>query len=339
MNNLFSANITVSRVVAILQLPLAPCITRHHRASLPAFSSAQLAIDIVSCTTPNRSLRVPFALQLQRGCSAIVCGRVGCGKSTLLHIIAGECDIATSSCISVFGRVLFVPQEPQLFKGSIKDNICLGQDCDEARLHRAIYDVCLAEDLGTFEFGLQTDVGSKGCSLSGGQRARVSLARVLYHVADNDVLVLDDVFAALDEQTFKQIVKRMFSASSIPESVAVVLTCARGLSFPRPLCSICVCDGTVSLQSTPQTTVDDSNTASCLPSLPLSSLHSPVSCRTEADSTTLKSLLEQLQRDSQLPEHSLAQNCGSSSAAEASRQLIPGSEKSTQLVDWSNLAV
>ena len=108
MNNLFSANITVARVVAVLMLPLAPCVSRHPVSSPSSASSTLPAISISSCTTPSRSFRLPFALQLPRGCSAIVSGRVGCGKSTLLNIIAGECDIGARATCAVAGRTLLV---------------------------------------------------------------------------------------------------------------------------------------------------------------------------------------------------------------------------------------
>lgn len=339
MNNLFSANITVARVVAILRLPLAPCITRSNSYSKSECSPAHAAINIASCTTPNRSIRSPFALQLQRGGIAVVSGRVGCGKSTLLQIIAGECDISASSSSIVSGRTLFVPQEPQLFKGSIRDNICLGRPCDEARLNRAIYDACLTEDLSALDDGLQSDVGSRGSSLSGGQRARVSISRVLYHVEENDILVLDDVFAALDEQTFKQVVQRIFVATSIPESVTVILTCARGLNCSRTLRSICICDGAVTLQPSPLSIFDGSTMDGNSLSPRLSSSKVPSSSWPVVQDNSLKTLLEELERDSQLPEHTMPRSLISSTAAQATGHIIQDSENLTQLVDWSNLAV
>ncbi len=291
---------------------------------------------MADCITPNRLFQQPCALLLQRGCNAVVSGRVGCGKSTLLQIIAGECDLSASSSCVVAGRTLYVPQDPQLFKGSIRDNICLGDECDETKLQRALWAACLVEDIEALELGLQSDVGFKGSSLSGGQRARVSIARVLYHVAEDDVLLLDDVFAALDEETFKHVVQRMFVSSSIPESVTVVLTCARGLICHRPLRSIHIIDGTVTLHSSSHMAFERSPT-SVSPQSPRHAPH-PSSLFHGAADNSLKMLLEELERDSHLPEHTLTRTQTSRGPAVSGEVLMQDGQL-TQLVDWRNLAV
>jgi ABC-type bacteriocin/lantibiotic exporter with double-glycine peptidase domain len=329
MNNLFSANVTIARVVAVLCLPIAPCVTRSNTPPT-ASSSTSVSVDMIACTTPNRLFQRPVALQLQRGCNAVVSGRVGCGKSTLLQIIAGECNLSTTSCCVVAGRTLYVPQEPQLFKGSIKDNICLSNICDDAKLQHVLWASCLVEDVEALEHGLRTDVGSKGSSLSGGQRARVSIARVLYHVAEDDVLLLDDVFAALDEQTFKHVLNRMFSSSSIPESVTVIMTCARGLNCRQPFRPINITDGAVTMLSSSHFIFESSSPTS--PQSPSQASHfSSASLPGSAD-MNLKVLLEELARHSKLPEH----NTSSGGTGEVP---TPNGAKLTRLVDWTNLAV
>ena len=283
----------------------------------------------------NELVETLAGLLLQRGCNAVVSGRVGCGKSTLLQIIAGECDLSTSSCCMVSGRTLYVPQDPQLFKGSIKDNICLGKTCDEAKLQHVLWVSCLVEDVEALEHGLRTDVGSKGSSLSGGQRARVSIARVLYHVAEDDVLLLDDVFAALDEQTFKHVLNRMFGSSSIPESVTVIMTCARGLNCHQPFRPINITDGAVTMLSSSHFIFEGSSPTS--PQSPhQSSQFSTASLPGSAD-INLEVLLEELSRHSKLPEHTLPQIDRSSGGT--GEALAPNGAKLTQLVDWTNLAV
>ena len=339
MNNLFSANITIARFVAVIQMPLAPCINRSTSKQSSGTSLASTSISITACTTPNRPLHKPFSLTLHHGCNAVVGGRVGCGKSTLLQIIAGECLIGASSSCSVAGRTLFVPQEPQLFKGSIRDNICLVHPCDEAKLQRALWAACLLEDIEALEHGLRTDVGSKGSNLSGGQRARVSIARILYHVSEYDILLLDDVFAALDEQTFSRLVNRMFVASSIPDSVTVILTCARGLTCPRPLHSILIRDGTILKQSVPQSTFEGLPSSPFPQSPRLGSLLYP--SFSEEAGPNLKLLLELLGRESsRLPDHTL--NCDqldSCVSTDLSGGAVQDGGKLTQLVDWTNLAL
>lgn len=77
-----------------------------------------------------------------------------------------------------------------------QDNVIFGADFDEERYKKVIYQCCLDRDLLLFEAGDQTEVGEKGLTLSGGQKARVTLARAVYSRAG--IILLDDVLAALE---------------------------------------------------------------------------------------------------------------------------------------------
>jgi hypothetical protein len=157
-------------------------------------------------------------------------------------------------------------------------------------------------------------------------------------VSEHDILLLDDVFAALDEQTFSRLVNRMFVASSIPDSVTVILTCARGFTCPRPLHSILIRDGTILMQSVAQSTFEG------LPSSP--SAQSPRLCSllypslSEEAGPNLKLLLELLGRESsQLPDHTHNEQFDSCISTDFSAGSVQDGGKLTQLVDWTNLAV
>ena len=125
----------------------------------------------------------------------VITGPVGSGKSTLLSAIAGEISNA-SGTIDYQGSVIYLPQTAWVFSGTIKENILFGQPFEESKYERII-DVCaLKEDFQRLPDGDQTVVGERGEVLSGGQQARVSLARAVY--ADGDLYLLDDPLSAVD---------------------------------------------------------------------------------------------------------------------------------------------
>ena len=125
----------------------------------------------------------------------VITGPVGGGKSTLLLTIAGETtDI--SGKITLQGSFVYVPQTAWIFSGSIRENILFGQPYDETKYNRVIEACALTEDIQRCPDYDQTVVGERGEVLSGGQQARISLARAVY--ADADLYLLDDPLSAVD---------------------------------------------------------------------------------------------------------------------------------------------
>ena len=125
----------------------------------------------------------------------VITGPVGSGKSTLLSAIAGEIS-HTSGTIACQGSLVYVPQTAWVFSGTIRDNILFGQPYDEPKYTRVIEACALTEDIQKFPDCDQTIVGERGEVLSGGQKARVTLARAVY--ADADLYLMDDPLSALD---------------------------------------------------------------------------------------------------------------------------------------------
>ena len=125
----------------------------------------------------------------------VITGPVGSGKSTLLSTIAGEItDI--SGTITFQGSLVYVPQTAWIFSGTIRENILFGQTYDQPKYTRVIEACALMEDMQRFPDYDQTIVGERGEVLSGGQKARVSLARAVY--TDADLYLLDDPLSAVD---------------------------------------------------------------------------------------------------------------------------------------------
>ena len=135
----------------------------------------------------------------------VITGPVGSGKSTLLSAIAGEVpDIAGT--ISRKGTLIYVPQIAWVFSGTIRENILFGEPYDESKYARVIEACSLKEDIQQLPDSDQTVVGERGELLSGGQRARVSLARAVY--ADADIYLLDDPLSAVDFKVGKHVFEK-----------------------------------------------------------------------------------------------------------------------------------
>ena len=142
----------------------------------------------------------------------VITGPVGSGKSTLLSVIAGEVP-CTHEELSCRGSLAYVPQTAWVFSGTIRANILFGLSYDDSKYTRVIEACALTDDFQQFPDTDQTLVGQRGVVLSGGQRARVSLARAVY--ANADVYLLDDPLSAVDfkvgRHIFEKCIKELLS--------------------------------------------------------------------------------------------------------------------------------
>eukprot|EP00102_Acyrthosiphon_pisum_P020913 XP_016658123.1 PREDICTED: multidrug resistance-associated protein 4 isoform X2 [Acyrthosiphon pisum] len=134
-----------------------------------------------------------------------IVGSVGAGKSSLIQAILRELPICGGR-ISVHGIVSYAPQEPWIFSGTVQQNILFGSQMDNERFQKII-DLCaLKSDLEQFPLGAETIVGERGITLSGGQRARINLARAVYKQAD--IYLLDDPLSAVDVKVGKHLFEK-----------------------------------------------------------------------------------------------------------------------------------
>ncbi|KAJ8716035.1 hypothetical protein PYW08_013320 [Mythimna loreyi] len=133
-----------------------------------------------------------------------VAGPVGSGKSSLLQLILGEL-IPKEGTLSLGGaRVSYASQEPWLFVATVRENILFGLPYDRIRYKKVIRACALVRDFELLPHGDSTLVGERGISLSGGQRARIGLARACYRQAD--IYLLDDPLSAVDTHVGKHMV-------------------------------------------------------------------------------------------------------------------------------------
>ena len=164
-----------------------------------------LSIAEVSCSwnqdhLPNTLTGI--TLNTMKGDMLAITGEVGSGKSSLLVAILGELPLREGK-ISYDGKVAYAPQIPWVFSGTIRENILFGLPFDEEKFHH-VTDVCgLTRDLSDFAHGDLTEIGQRGATLSGGQKARVGLARAVY--SDADIYLLDDPLSAVDTKVGRKL--------------------------------------------------------------------------------------------------------------------------------------
>ncbi|KAL7728495.1 hypothetical protein ACLKA6_012510 [Drosophila palustris] len=143
---------------------------------------------------PQRTLQ-SFNLQIEKGQLCAVIGPVGAGKSSLFQLLLGELPIVDGGVI-IQGELSYASQEPWLFTGTVRNNILFGEQYDRKRYQEVTRCCALSTDFQQLSNGDKTIVGERGASLSGGQRARISLARAVYKPAS--IYLLDDPLSAVD---------------------------------------------------------------------------------------------------------------------------------------------
>ncbi|CAL8111765.1 unnamed protein product [Orchesella dallaii] len=143
-----------------------------------------------------------ISLQLKGNKLVIVIGHVGSGKSSFLNAILTELPITTGNC-QVQGQLSYASQEAWIFPSSIRQNILCGLQMDSERYWKITKLCCLSDDLKQFPDGDLTLVGERGVVLSGGQKARVNLARAIYQNAD--IYLFDDPLSAVDTRVSKSL--------------------------------------------------------------------------------------------------------------------------------------
>ncbi|KAJ9559656.1 hypothetical protein OSB04_004816 [Centaurea solstitialis] len=203
INGLIDAVISTRRLTKFLS-----CFEHEpHRGQTDNSSSASEEVDIVMkdacCAWSSSDQEVKemildhVNLAIPKGSLVAVIGEVGSGKSSLLNSILGEMKLVKGSIYSS-GSVAYVPQIPWILSGTIRDNVLFGKDYDPIR-YSAVLEACaLNTDVSLMVGGDMAYIGEKGVNLSGGQRARLALARAVYH--GSDLVMLDDVLSAVDAQ-------------------------------------------------------------------------------------------------------------------------------------------
>ncbi|KAJ4485740.1 P-loop containing nucleoside triphosphate hydrolase protein [Lentinula aciculospora] len=176
----------------------------------------------------------PLDFTFPTGKVSLISGATGSGKSAILAALLGEMQ-CLSGQVHLDKRnhqVAYCAQSPWLEHATIRDNIIFGSDFgfDEARYQAVIEACALIRDLEVFDAGDMTEIGEKGITLSGGQRARIALARALYSQAR--IILLDDPLAAVDMHTAQHLVNNCLSSELVRGRTIILVTHHIGLCLP-----------------------------------------------------------------------------------------------------------
>jgi ABC-type multidrug transport system fused ATPase/permease subunit len=160
----------------------------------------------------------------------VICGEVGSGKTALLQALLGEADLTSGEYHRTNEMVGYCGQTPWLQSMSIRENILFFAPYEEARYQQVIEACALIPDMANFKNGDLSLIGENGIGLSGGQKARVALARAVY--ARANILFLDDPLSALDHQTADFIVRRCFKGPLLEGRTTILVTHRTELCLP-----------------------------------------------------------------------------------------------------------
>ncbi|RFN54506.1 putative multidrug resistance protein [Fusarium flagelliforme] len=145
-------------------------------------------------------------LSVRKGELCCLVGRVGVGKSSVLHALLGDQYKATGT-VTLRGSVAYVAQQPWVLNATFRDNITFGNRWDPEFYVETVKACALVDDLAQLPNGDQTPVGDKGITLSGGQKARLTLARAVY--ARADIYLLDDCLSAVDQHVGRHLIEEV----------------------------------------------------------------------------------------------------------------------------------
>jgi len=173
-------------------------ISKVKRAAGPAYNPEEEKVpDLEETLLPLRNINI----KIKKGEFVFIIGEIGSGKSSLLQAMIGDLNRRPSGSIregsmKKSGKIAYVEQHPWIPNGTVRDNIVFVSEYNEEK-YKATLKLCeLEDDIAVFPAGDMTEIGERGINLSGGQKARVSLARAVY--SDREIYLLDDPLSALD---------------------------------------------------------------------------------------------------------------------------------------------
>jgi ATP-binding cassette subfamily B protein len=231
INQLQRGEAAATRVFAVVDLE--PTITDKDDSKKLDGVIESIEFRDVHFTYPNTTTKVlsGISFKVEGGDFLGIMGHTGAGKTTILKLlmryytpdsgdvlINGE-SISDFTLDSVRNAIGFVSQEPFLFFGTLKENVVYNQDATDQEVEHALQLAGALEFVENLEDGYETMVGDRGVKLSGGQRARISLARAL--LKSPSLLILDEASSALDAETERKIQENLLSTGKARATIAV----------------------------------------------------------------------------------------------------------------------
>lgn len=191
---------------------------------------------------------------------SVISGPTGAGKTAILHALLGEMDCLKGKVLlpkstrvdpktGLRNSVAYCSQIPWLQHQTIQQNILFGEELDEERYRTVLKACALEPDLAVLEDGDETEIGVRGVSLSGGQKARIALARAAYSKQAH--LLLDDVFSAVDSHTGRHLYEQCLKGPIMKSRTIIIVSHHIELLLPGTDYLVRVVDGRIESAGTP----------------------------------------------------------------------------------------
>ena len=191
-----NTNKRITDVLLLDEVDTTTYTTAFRKKSVPLARHC-LTISNLDCSYPNvedHALK-NINISISKNDFIAVIGPVGSGKTTLFNLLLNDLVITKGSFVN-YMSISLAPQEPWILEGTIKENILIGRDFNERRYQEVLAVSCLESDIELLDNKDETYIGDRGITLSGGQKARVGLARAIY--VEADLYLLDDPLSAVD---------------------------------------------------------------------------------------------------------------------------------------------
>ncbi|KAJ6780152.1 hypothetical protein PWT90_01968 [Aphanocladium album] len=197
----------------------------------PVQTSRQpLAFELNNVSVTSRTtgpVLKEVSLAIPWGSLAMMWGPINSGKSTLLKLLLGEVELNSGTVSAGSSTVAYCSQETWIINCSILEAVIGTSQFVDSRYQAVIRACALDVDIQQLPLGDKTMTGSGGCNLSGGQRQRLSLARAAY--AEEEIMVVDDIFSSVDPETAVTVFDRLFGPGGMVRNwnCTVVMTTNR----------------------------------------------------------------------------------------------------------------
>jgi len=188
--------------------------------------------DLEASAPSDPAILKDISITIKAGDLVAVVGEVGCGKSSFLSAIFGEMEPLNGAKVYMpreeddekDGNFLgFCNQTPWVINETVKGNIVFGREFDCERYSQVVEACALKDDLAMLPAGDLTEIGERGINLSGGQKARVSLARAMYS-PNTKLILLDDPLSAVDSHVGEHLFQKAISGELLAGTTRVLVT-------------------------------------------------------------------------------------------------------------------
>lgn len=221
LTNLNSINISMRDVKAFLGF-----INQDILGQVEQDSGKEILTDIDKITLdiknfsyqPGERILKNLKLEIKNGQKVSIVGKAGCGKTTLgrllvryykaKRILINDRDISDYTLTSLRRKIYIVSQNPYVFPGNVKENIVMGSNnFDQEKFRELIRMPFLSNLIEELPNGLMTDIGEGGANLSGGQKQKITIARMLIH--NPDLIIFDESTSSMDSHSEEMVYKNI----------------------------------------------------------------------------------------------------------------------------------